>query len=287
MNQSQDRLRVKPRSLFKQSRKTCWTEGLRFKSLISFFFLLILLFSSALVCSREKTSGINIPFEPGEKLIYQGRWGILDAGEVTMEVFPLVVINGVTAYHFVMTTRTSPTVDLIYKIRERQDSYVDRDITRSLLYKKRTESQHPRDEIVTFNWDRLEATYSNFGKVKETPTPILPGTFDPLAFFFALRMQDIKEKAALAIPVTDGNNTSMLVKATVGKRETIKIRGKYYDTYEINPDVDDIKDSTKRKENLFMKVWLTADGKKIPVKIHSKVGIMSFIFEIVSIGSNF
>jgi len=56
----------------------------------------------------------GLPFQPGEKLTYRGTWGIIPAGELTLEVFPQETINGIEAYHFVMITKTSKLVDLIY-----------------------------------------------------------------------------------------------------------------------------------------------------------------------------
>jgi hypothetical protein len=64
--------------------------------------------------------GMEIPFQLGEKLTYRGTWGIIPAGELTLEVLPKETINGIESYHFVMITKTSALVDLIYKIRERQ-----------------------------------------------------------------------------------------------------------------------------------------------------------------------
>jgi hypothetical protein len=60
-----------------------------------------------------------IPFKTGEKLTYKETWGIIPAGEITLEVLPKETINGIETYHYVMITKTSAVVDLIYKIRER------------------------------------------------------------------------------------------------------------------------------------------------------------------------
>ena len=137
-------------------------------------------------------------------MTYEGRWGPIPAGEVTLEVLPKETIDGVEAYHFAMITKTNAAVDLIYKIREREDSYVDVNMTHSILYKKREESKHPRDIVVNFDWEKREATRTNFGE-KSPPIHILPGTFDPLALLFILRLQDFKENSVIEIPVTDGN----------------------------------------------------------------------------------
>ena len=253
------------------------------KSII-LFLLPIIFFNITLISVAYKVApGKVIPFRIGEKLTYKGTWGIIPAGELTLEVLPKETINGVEAYHFVMITKTSAVVDLIYKVRERQDSYVDVDMTHSLFYKKKTESQHPRDEKIEFNWQKMESTYTNFGQTKK-PVHILPGTFDPLGFFYAIRLQNLKSNSEIHLPVTDGNNVNIEARAMVGKRDSIEVEGKMYDTIEITPNMemlDKMKNVVKKSDHPQLKVWVTADEKKIPIKIRSKVGIISFDFDLV------
>lgn len=176
--------------------------------------------------------------------MYEGKWGHIPAGEITLEVLPKETIGGIEAYHFAMTTKTNTAVDLLYKIRERQDSFIDTDMTHSVLYKKRTESKHPRDVIVNFDWEKLEATHSNFGE-KSPPIQILPGSFDPLALLFILRLQDLKENSVIEIPVTDGH-MNYGVKATVSKRDIIEIQGKMYHAFEVTPDMERLENIVKK-----------------------------------------
>lgn len=242
--------------------------------------ILIMLLPSSLISGSARVIDKKIPFYPGEKLTYEGKWGIIPAGEVTLEVLPKETINGVETYHFAMITKTKAAVDLLYKIRERQDSYVDADMTRSVLYKKRNESKHPRDVVINFNWEKLEATYTNFGE-KAAPIHILPGSFDPLALFFILRLQDLTENSVIEIPITDGN-ANIRVKATIGKKGLIEIKGKMYNSVEVTPNMEQLENIVKKNENPQLRIWFSADAKKIPLKIQSKVGIVSFIFEFVS-----
>ncbi len=242
--------------------------------------LILFLHSSSISGSARIFTG-KIPFSPGEKLTYEGKWGPIPAGEVTLEVLPKETINGVAAYHFAMTTKTNAAVDLIYKIREREDSFVDSNMTHSILYKKREESKHPRDIIVNFDWDKLEAARTNFGE-KSPPIHIVPGTFDPLALLFVLRLPDLKENSVIEIPVTDGD-TNFRVKTTVGKRDTIEIQGEKHHAVEVTPDMERLQDVVKKSDNPQLKIWYTADEKKIPLRIRSKVGVVSFVFELMSI----
>jgi hypothetical protein len=235
-----------------------------------------------LTSAGDKAPDRKIPFVQGEKLTYEGKWGVIPAGTVTLEVLPKQIINGIEAYHFAMITKTNEAVDLLYKIRERQDSYVDNDMTHSVFYKKKTESKHPRDENINFDWDKQEATYTNFGQTRP-PIHLLPGSFDPLALFYVLRTQNLKENSVIYIPLTDGN-LNMEVRAIVGKKEVIEIKGKMYDAIEITPNMETLDKFNKvvnKGDHPQLKVWLTADEKKIPIKIRTSVGIISFDFELV------
>ncbi|MBN1662560.1 MAG: DUF3108 domain-containing protein [Deltaproteobacteria bacterium] len=243
----------------------------------------IIFLNYLLLNAGDKAADRNAAFQPGEKLTYKGKWGIIPTGELTLEVLPIDTVNGVQAYHFVMITKTNDEGDRIYKIRERQDSYVDTGVTHSIFYKKKTESEHPRDESINFDWIKLEAVYTNFAETRP-PIRIMPGTFDPLALFYAIRSQNLKENSEIYIPLTDGKH-NIEIRIMVGKRDVTEIAGKMYNTLEITPYMEmlDKQDKEVRKsERAQLKIWVTDDEKKIPIKIRSKVGIISFDFDLVS-----
>ena len=225
------------------------------------------------------------PFNPGEKLMYRAKWGPITAGELTLEVLPMETIDGVKAYHFAMIMQTNATIDHIYKVRERQDSYCDIAMTHSILYKKVSEGEHPRDVIVNFYWEKLEATRSNFGE-KMAPSHIVPGTFDTVSLYYVIRLKDIKENNLIEIPISEGDN-NIMVKAGVAKREMIKIDEKMYDTFEVIPDMENLEAQhvVKKGDVPQLIIWFTADDKMIPVKIQSKVKVGYFVFELIAVES--
>lgn len=257
-------------------------RGLTRCALLFLFSIICLNFSAVGIAAEAP--GRAIPFHIGEKLTYDGRWGVIPAGQLTLEVLPKETINGVESYHFVMTTKTSKLVDLIYKIRERQDSFVDTGMKRSIYYKKKTESEHPRDEYIKFDWEKLTATYTNFGETRK-PINIPQGTFDPLGLFYILRYHNLKENTEIIVPMTDGN-LNIEVRAIVGKRDKVEIAGKSYETIEITPNmmmIDKLdKDKViKKSDHPELKIWVTADERKIPLKLRTKIGIVTFDFDLV------
>jgi len=223
----------------------------------------------------------DFPFYPGEKLTFKLRWEFIPAGEATLEVLPMVTINGLKSYHFVMTAKTTPFIDHFYKVRDRVDAYADEKMTHSVFYKKNQhEGKTRRDVIVNFDWERMEAQYLNFGKKRE-PISILPGSFDPFSILYYVRLLEIKEESIFKRPVTDGKKCVMGI-GTVIKRETIKLKSGTYDTYLLEPELKHIGGVFEKSKHAKLKIWITADQRRIPVKVKSKVVVGSFIAELVS-----
>ena len=249
-------------------------------------YLLLIFVVAAFIRSSGLTEGAKavekaFPFYPGEKLTFEAKWSFIPAGEAILEILPIETTNGVRAYHFVMTAKTYPYIDLFYKVRYRIDAYTDLDITRSLLYEEKKEGKSKKDIVVKFNWKKHEAQYSNFGN-KRKPISIMPGSFDPLSVFYAFRLNDLKDNRELKAPVTDGKKCIM-GKAKVVKRETITVPSGTYDTYLVEPDLEHIGSVFDKTKNAKVKIWVTADPRRIPVKIKSKVALGSFVGELVSV----
>jgi len=220
------------------------------------------------------------PFDPGEKLTFQVRWSFIPAGEAILEIFPIETIDGVKSYHFVMTAQTYPFIDIFYRVRDRVDAYTDIEMTHSLLYKKQKAGKTKRNVVVNFDWEKQEAQYSNFGK-KRKPISILAGSFDPLSVFYAFRLHDRKGNPEIKVPVTDGKKC-VVGRAKVVKREKIKVASGTYDTFLVEPDLQHIGGVFEKSKDAKLKIWVTADKRRIPVKIKSKVIVGSFVAELLS-----
>lgn len=233
--------------------------------------------SSPCVNAGEK----DFPFCPGEKLTFLLKWTIIPAGESVLEVLPMENIDGVNTYHFLLTAKSNAFIDALYKVRDRIDAYANTEMTHSLLYKKKQREGHThRDIIVKFDWQQNKAHYTT-SKDKRPPIDLLPGSFDPLSAFYFIRLFNFQEKSKIERPVTDGKKC-VIGKLSVIKRETLKLKSGTYDTYLIEPELKHIGGVFEKSKNAKIQLWVTADKRKIPVKIKSKVVIGSFVGELVS-----
>lgn len=222
----------------------------------------------------------DIPFRPGERLTFQVRWAFIRAGEGVLEIHPMTDVNGIPAYHFSFTAKTSRFADAFYKVRDRIDGYADKGMTRSLHFTKRQDGKRHRRVEVYFDLDNHEVRYTDINEARK-PISITPNSFDILSVFYAFRLYELREGLVLQLPVTDGKK-SIQALATVKKRETIYVRGEYYDTFLVEPDMKDIGGVFDKKRGSTLKIWVTADGTSTPVKIESEVVVGSFVAEIVS-----
>jgi hypothetical protein len=225
-------------------------------------------------------AGRTFPFRPGERLTFEARWGFIPAGVAVLQVLPLETVNGVRSYHFVMEAKTYPLVDVFFKVRDRIDAYADEKMRRSILYRKRKRGKKKKDVVVRFDWGKRQVHYANFGRPKD-PITIPKGTFDPLSVFYAFRLSDLYEGVALKAPVTDGR-TCIMGRARVIKREKITVASGTYDTYLVEPELEHIGGVFEKSRDAKLQIWVTADSRRLPVKVKSKVIVGSFYGELIS-----
>jgi hypothetical protein len=221
-------------------------------------------------------------FRSGERLTFVLKWTIIPAGEAVLEVLPKEHMAGIDAYHFVLTARSNAFIDAFYMIRDRVDAWSDAAMTQSLLYrKKQHEGSTRRDITVSFDWEAMTAQYINQGEAR-VPIPISPGTFDPLSIFYWSRSVDLVAGGRIKRSVTDGKKHVLGV-ADVVRRETIRVPAGTFDTLLIEPDLSHVGGVFEKSPDAKIQLWVSADPRRVPVKLKSKVVVGSFSGELVSI----
>ena len=224
----------------------------------------------------------GLPFSPGEKLIFNLKWEFVHAGTTTIEVGPPELLDGQRAHRLVMTAETNSFVDVFYKVRDRIESFVNEDMTHTLLYnKQQREGRTRRQVIVRFDWEKGQATYSNYGK-ELAPIVVQPGSFDPLASFYFIRTLDLQPGMVIDRPLTDGK-TSVVSQVRVLGEEEVKVPAGTFQTIRFEPDLRHARGVFEKSRKSKMTVWVTADRRHIPVKITSKVVVGSFIGELIGV----
>ena len=261
-------------------------KTLRYRTLLPFAALLALGWVAGVSADSRPMA-----FAPGEKLTFHLKWGIIPAGSAVLEVQSMKVVNGVPSYHFVMKARTNAFIDSIYRYRSRIDAFADRQLTHSLRYHKKTElGSRTKEDRVHFDWETQEVRFNRTNtyagknpkiKTEQKRIPLLPGAFDPLSVFYFTRQLDVGPGAPVERPVSDGRKC-VLATAMIHKRETLRVNGKDYDTYLVVPDLKHVGGVFEKSKDAKIYLWVTADERRIPVKIRSKVVVGYFTGELIS-----
>ena len=242
-------------------------------------FVILFLFYAVMMPGTAKSKDLG--FYPGEKMTFRVRWAFVVAGEVTLEILPYENIDGKPAYHFLYTAKTSKFVDVFYKVRDRIESFADINLTHSLLYKKsHNNGKSTKNDTVEFDWKNKEAKCIDMGN-EEDSIQINENTFDPLSVFYAFRIGQPNSNNEIITTVTDGRK---IIKSTgkILKKQKIRVAGKTYNTILVQPEIEGVSGVFKKTKNSKLKIWVTDDEKRIPVRIKSRVTVGSFVADLIA-----
>lgn len=221
----------------------------------------------------------DYPFAQGEKLSYELFWTFIRAGSATLETLPGAEAEGKPALHFRAQAKSTPFIDRFYRVRDEIQSWVDPKVTRALLYQKdQSEGDYVRNYAIRFNPQGTMAYRYSKGALKNFVLT-QPGTFDPLSMLFLFRTKPLAVGYEFAAPVTDGDK-AVVGKARVVRRETITTPAGEFDTFLVEPEVKEIGGVFRKSPDAKLQIWITADERRIPVRVKSKVVVGSFSMDL-------
>lgn len=197
-----------------------------------------------------------------------------------MRVLPLTRVGNTPAFHFQLEIKTNEFVDKLYKVRDVMEGFVAEDFSGSLLYTKSSLGKSKKQVIVEFFQETHEVVYSNFGE-KRSPIKIPDNTFDPVSSFFHMRRLDLEKEKNLVFPISDGKK-SFFQQGEVLKKEQITLASGVFDTFLLAPSVTHFSGVFEKSRDPEVRVWISDDDKKIPVRIQVKVLVGSISFDLVS-----
>ena len=263
---------------------------MKLKGYLYFCFLLILLFGFSsnqnIVIDKNLSYGKTyvigldkMPFKTGEKLSYVLHYGIFNAGvaEIVIKPTSKVFIDNRIAYNMIGKGRTTGAVDLVFKVRDHYETYLDSKTMEPLQFKRRVdEGGYLISQDYYFNPDSNIVTTQD-----EKRFDVPEGVQDMIsAFYYArtlnfdtARFGDIYE-----IPAFVDNEVFYLKLKFVG-RETVKLRKGKFRCLKFNPVVQEGR-IFKADEDLI--VWVSDDENKIPLLAKSKILVGSIKMELTN-----
>lgn len=239
---------------------------------------IIIILLTSVITAEEKN--IVYPFERGEYLHFKVSYGIILAGYATIEVHENTDYEGRDVFIFKTTAKSRRAFDWIFKVRDWTESYFDKQLGHTLRFVKQLrEGSYHVDIDIKYDHENKKAHFfreRKGRKNKSAEIDIPEGVMDPLSTLFYVRTMDIKPGDEIFIPSTD-NMKTYDIKVIVHKIETIKVPAGKFKCFVVEPVMAD---GGVFKKDGKVTVWLTADDKKMPVKMETKVYIGSIEAEL-------
>ncbi len=211
----------------------------------------------------------------GERFLYEISYFGMVVGEAETLVKELVELNGRKAYHIEVHVRSRSVIDYLYRVRDTHHSYVDAEKFCSLRYEKDlSEGRYKVHEVMTYNQEKHEAEYHSLTNGSKKIMFIPKNVQDQVSAGFWFRMQEVKPRGKVIIPVNaDEKNWDLEVEA--GDIEKITIPGiGEFEAVKLIPHL--------MFQGLFVRRgklegWMGLDSGKIPLMMKVKIPVLGSV----------
>ncbi|MBL7033605.1 MAG: DUF3108 domain-containing protein, partial [Candidatus Delongbacteria bacterium] len=236
-------------------------------SLVSLFLVLFLLS----VTPVDSYCTIPSGFGPGEQLIYDVDWGLINAGETELSILDTVRVNGHLCYHLLSRTHSNNFVTTFFKVDDRVESMMDvaglfsRGFQKHLRegdYREDRWFRISQEEQLVFQLDTTATT-----KYTADTLQVEFGVQDVLSALQYVRLQDLEPGTEIRVMTVDNLNPYELV-VKVHRRQRVKVPAGRFDCLVVEPL---LKSTGLFKSKGKLTIWLTDDERRLPVLMKSKI----------------
>lgn len=225
-------------------------------------------------------------FKRGEQLSYRVHYGLVDAGEVNIEVTSenKSFAKGPT-YHLVGQGRSAGSFDWFYKVRDRYDSYIDEETLLPQFFMRRVnEDGYIIQQDYLFQHDQKKVIVKREGTDKPRNTANKPFDIphhvqDILSAFYFTRSMDLSQyKPGDMITVNTFFDEEIfpLNLRIIGK-ETLKTKAGKIRCLKIRPV---IQKGRVFKDEEDLTIWVSDDKNRIPVRLQAEVLVGSIKMDL-------
>lgn len=219
-----------------------------------------------------------------EKLTYNIRWGMVTAGKGTISVEGLESVGGREAWHLSMLLETTGAVGSVHRYRDRMDTWLDRTDLRPLRHTaEKRQGKYALDETVIFDpsCGRFARTARRLDvdRTDTTQDRLPEGTREILGYIAHLRTQPLAEGQRYPLVLMSGRRLHPVTVA-VRRREKLKVPAGAFDCFYLEPTFDKTEGTAKVRD---VELWLSADERKLPVRIRMAIGIGHITANLVSV----
>jgi hypothetical protein len=226
----------------------------------------------------------HYPFEGGEKAVYRGSWnGLFSVATAEIHTMPATV-GGRQVYKVRVEAKTSTALDLIWKMRDTIHSTFDaKALNPSSFSFHQRENSRVIDTEARYNEStkRWVVNRQQVGKRRKSYEFDSENTLDPLTAVYLARSLDFKTGDRLYFKVF-GGRYRYLLELHVERKEPVTLKsGKTVEAYKIIPRLQNITKRGYAKRLNEAVVWISADERRLPIKLSSKITFGSVYVELI------
>jgi hypothetical protein len=215
----------------------------------------------------------QIPFSVGEQIDFHVMFGIIPAGKAQLAVVGMDSVDGQLAFHALSTARSAKAYDLVFKVRDSVETWFDADSIYTHFFRKRLNEGPYHDEKVV-QYDLADQIVRWWDDGVEKPPINVPSRIqDVLSAGYKVRTLPLALGDTLAIRTHDVDKTYDLL-VIVHDREPVETDLGVFDCFKVEPVLRS-GGIFKKEKGARVFVWVTADDRRIPVKMQSKVSFGS------------
>lgn len=222
----------------------------------------------------------NDAWTTGEQLTYRVHYGIVDAGEIEMNVENDVkMIGGRPAFHIHARGRSYSGFDWFFKVRDHYQTYIDTMSVQPLQFSKYMEEGSYKDsDFAIFDYKLKKVSSAKKGSVAFTGD-----VQDVISAIYYARTLDVKNaKAGDIFPLQvylDGEVFDLKIKYV--KKEVIKTEMGKMNAIKVIPMV--VADRVF-KEQEGLELWVSDDENKVPLRVKAGLMVGSVKVDILKVG---
>lgn len=256
--------------------------------LASCFFSLLLPVCSVVTPLADETGEMPhyqphfYPFDGGESTEYQASWNGIPVASAEIRSVPLV-IEGKKFYQVKVQARTWRYLELIWKMRDVIESTFDAKTLypRRFIFRQR-ENRKKIDTTAQFDpLSKKWIVHRQQGNRARDYEFVSQHTMDPISAAYLARSLDFKVGDTLRMEVFGGNSRYLLILDIVG-REPVSTKSGVSEAYKVVPRVINLTSSGYAGRVRQATVWISADEKRIPLKMVSQVFIGYVSIELIA-----
>lgn len=234
--------------------------------------IFVLLLRILIQAEPETLTLKNSVFGPGEKLIFEAKYGFITGGFGKLEVLDTVRLNGRLCHQIRAVAHSNSTLSLFFPIRDTNISFVDvQGLYSHEIVKIINEGRYKRYRTTDFNQDSLYAHTIDHTIKKDSIIKIVPGIHDVISAFYFFRTLNISD--SVDINCLDDYKAYPLRVKILGK-ETIKTPLGKFSCIEVEPLLSSSGIFLKKGR---MSIWLTDDERRLPVMVKFKLPFLGNI----------